>query len=122
MKTKKTKQNVILSISVNAHSAKRNELLSAFQMINSQTLKEKGCLGCRLSQDIDNENLIYLEETWEHRSQLDVHLRSDLFSALIGSVEFLGEKHEIHINDFSGTKGWEAVQSVRSKDGTGGHL
>lgn len=91
-------------------------------MINNQTLKEKGCLGCRLSQDVDNENLIYLEETWEHRSQLDAHLRSDLFSALIGSVEFLGENHEIRINDFSGTKGWEAVQSVRSKDDASGHL
>ena len=111
-------QTVILSISVNTYSNKRNELLSAFQMINNQTLQEKGCLGCRLSQDIADENLIYLEETWEHRSQLDEHLRSDIFSALIGSVEFLGENHEIRINDFSDTEGLEAVQSARSKDGT----
>ena len=111
-------QTVILSISVNAYSNKRNELLSVFQMINKQTLQKKGCLGCRLSQDIDDENLIYLEETWEHRSQLDEHLRSDIFSALIGSVEFLGENHEIRINDFSDTEGLEAVQSARSKDGT----
>lgn len=122
MKTKKTMQAVILSLSVNVYSNKRNELLSAFQMINKKTLQKKGCLGCRLSQDIDDENLIYLEETWEHRSYLDEHLRSYTFSALIGSVDFLGAKHEIRINDLNDTDGLGAVQSARSKDSTDDQL
>lgn len=111
MKTKKTTQSVILAISINAHSNKRNELLSACRMITNQTLQEKGCMSYRISQDIDNENLIYLEETWKHRSQLDEHIHSDLFRALVGSVKFLGKNHEIRINGFSGTERMGAVHS-----------
>jgi quinol monooxygenase YgiN len=112
---------IILTISVNARSSKRNELLSACRLITDQTRQEKGCLGCRLSQDIDNENFINLEETWEHRSYLDEHFRSDIFSALLGAVKLLGETHEIRINDGSQTEGLEAVQMARSKEGMGGH-
>ena len=112
---------IILTVSVNVHPSKRSELLSAFQLITDQTRQEKGCLACRLSQDIDNENLIDIEETWEARSYLDEHFRSDIFSALLGAVKLLGETHEIRINDGSQTEGLEAVQMARSKEGMGGH-
>ena len=108
---------VILTISANARSNKRNEFLSACRLITDQTRQEKDCLGCRLSQDIDNENLINIEETWEHRSSLDEYFRSDIFSALLGAVKLLGETHEIRINDGSLTEGMEAVQAARSKEG-----
>jgi quinol monooxygenase YgiN len=106
---------VILTVSINAKSSKRNELLSACRLITDQSRQEKGCLGCRLSQDIDNENLINIEETWERRSYLDEHFRSDLFSALLGAVKLLGETHEIRINDGAQTEGLEAVQMAQSK-------
>jgi len=108
---------VILTISVNALSSKRNELLSACRLIAEQTRQEKGCLGCRLSQDIENESVINIEETWERRSYLDEHFCSDIFSALLGAVELLGETHEIRINDGSRSEGMEAVQAARSKEG-----
>jgi len=94
---------------------KHNELLSACKLITDQVRQEKGCLGSRLSQDIDNENIIYLEETWEHRSYLDAHFCSDVFSALIGAIQLLGETHELCINDGTQTEGMEAVQTARSK-------
>lgn len=108
---------VILTISVNARSGKRNELLSTFRLITNRTRQKKGCLGCRLSQDIDNENLINLEETWEHGSYLDEHFRSDIFSALLGAVKLLGETHEIRINEGSQTEGLEAVRMAQSREG-----
>ena len=108
---------VILTISVNAHPGKRNELLHSFRLITDQTRQEKGCLSCRLSQDIDNENVIDIEETWEHRSYLDEHFRSDIFSALLGAVKLLGETHEIRINDGSQSEGMAAVQAARSRKG-----
>ena len=106
---------IILTVSVNVHPSKRSELLSAFQLITDQTRQEKGCLACRLSQDIDNENLIDIEETWEARSYLDEHFRSDIFSALLGAAKVLGDAHDIRINEGSQTEGAEAVQAVRSK-------
>ena len=106
---------VILTISVNARSIKRNELLSACRLITDQTRQEKGCLDCRLYQDIGNEKLIYVEETWEHRSYLDEHFRSDIFSALLGAVKLLGETHEIRINGENQKVGGDAVKRARGE-------
>ena len=107
---------VILTISVNARSIKRTELLSACRLITDQTRQEKGCLDCRHYQDVDNENLIYLEETWENRSYLDEHFRSDIFSALLGAMKLLGETHEIRINEGLRTEGIEAVHAARLRE------
>ncbi len=104
---------VILTISVSTRSNKRNELLSACRSITDQTRPEKGCLGCRLSQDIDNENLINLEETWERRSYLDEHFRSDIFSALLGAMKWLGRTYEIRINGDTQEEGRAAVKRAR---------
>jgi quinol monooxygenase YgiN len=106
---------VTLTISVKAHSNKRSELLSACRLITDRTRQEKGCMGCRLSQDIDNENLIYLEITWKGRPYLEEYFLSDIFSALMGAVKLLGETHEIRINDGSQIEGLGAVKAVRSK-------
>ena len=104
---------VILTISVNARSNKRNELLSAYRLITDRTRQEESCLGCRLSQDIDNENVINIEETWENRLSLDEYFRSDIFSALLGAVKLLGENHKIRINEGSQTEGLETVKRAR---------
>ena len=79
-----------------------------------KTRPEKGGHECRLSQDIDHENLICLEEVWEDRSHLDEYFRSDIFSVLLGAVKLLGKTHDIRINDGFTTEGFEAVQLARS--------
>ena len=106
---------VILTITVKAYSSKRNELLDTCRLITDKTRQVKGCVSCRLSQDIDNDNVINLEETWDRRSYLDDHFRSDIFSALLGAVKLLGKTHEIRISDGSQTGGLEDVQAARSK-------
>jgi len=95
---------------------KRAELLSACQLILDQTRQEKGCLSCRHYQDVDNENLIYIEETWEGRSYMEEHFRSDIFSALLGAMKLLGETNEISINEGSRTEGVEVVHAARLKE------
>ena len=105
---------VTLTVSATARSGKRHELLDTFRQIVEKTRPEKGCHDCRLSQDIDHENLIYLEEMWQDRSHLDEYFRSDIFSALLGAVKLLGKTHDIRINDGSTTEGFEAVQLARS--------
>jgi len=104
-----------LKILTKVISGKRNELLDTCRMIAEKTRQEKGCHDFRLSQDIDHDNLICLEETWENRSYLDEHFRSDIFSALLGAVKLLSDTYEIRVNDESQTEGMEAVEAARSK-------
>ena len=106
---------ILIKISVNVKSMKRTEFLSACQLLTNQTRQEKGCLSCLYYRDVDNENLIYLEETWEGRSYMEEHFRSDIFSALLGAMKLLGVTHEISINEGSRTEGIEVVHAARIK-------
>ena len=116
-KRKKARPMVILTISVNACSSKRNELLSACRSLSDKTRQENECIGFSISQDIDNENSIHIEQTWERRSSLDAHFRSDIFSALLGAVKLLGESYVFRINDGSQIEGMQAVEAARLMEG-----
>ncbi len=105
---------VNFQLSIEARYQKRNELLSACRMVVAETKRENGCLYCRISQDIDDENRIYLEEVWSDRHLLDAHFRSDIFSALFGAVKLLGEIHEFRINEGIESEGIEAIQAKQS--------
>lgn len=108
---------VIVSIIVNAKSINRRELESTSRMIADKTRQENGCLGFYLTLDLDDENIIHVEQRWESRSFMENHLRSDIFRALIGAIQVLGQSYEIRINESSRTEGMEAVQSAQSKKG-----
>jgi quinol monooxygenase YgiN len=73
---------VILTISVKARSSKRKQLLSTFELITDKTRQAKGCFGCRLFKDIDDENLITDRESRE---------------AIHHYVNTKEDKYEIHI-------------------------
>ena len=105
-----------LQISIHALDSKRSELLRTCQAISKAALMEPGCRTSNLSQDIDNENLIYLEQIWEDRSYLEGQLNSDIFSALLGAMKLLGNSYEIQINDGPQAQGMAAVLAVRSKE------
>jgi quinol monooxygenase YgiN len=47
--------------------------------------------------DIEDENLIYLRTEWQTKRNLDAHLRSPLFSVLLGAMKLLDKEPEINI-------------------------
>ena len=105
---------VTLSIVVNTEPRKRRELLSTCRLIADQTRREEGCMEFCTTLDIEDENTIRVEQRWEHRSCMENHFHSDLFSALIGAVQVLGVSHEIRINESVRTEGMEAVNTAKS--------
>ena len=106
---------IILTIEVNTQSCNHSELLSGLRFFTEKIRAEKGCQDCHIYQDINDENLINLKETWKQRSDLDEHLRSDTFSALMGAMRLLGKTYEVQINDGTHTEGMEAVKRAQSK-------
>ena len=89
--------------------------MSTCRIIAEQTRQEKGCLDFCLMLEFDNENIIHIEQRWKHRSFMEDHLRSDLFSALIGAIQMLSQSYEIRINESSRTEGMEAVQAAQAE-------
>jgi quinol monooxygenase YgiN len=72
-------------------------------------------MSCNFYQDVENENIFSVIEAWKTQEELDSHLKSDMFSALIGTKSLLVESPEINIKAISYTAGMEAVKKVREE-------
>lgn len=94
---------------------KRSELLQTLRSMTEKIRKEKGCMNCSFYQDVDNENIFRIIEEWKTQEELDSHLKSDMFGALIGMKSLLIETPNINIKVVSYTAGMEAVKKVREE-------
>jgi len=77
---------------------KREEFLLTFNAVLDPIRRERGCNSCHCYVDIEDENLIYIREEWTTERNLNTHLRSPLFSVLIGAMKLLKEEPEISFN------------------------
>jgi len=104
---------IIVTMEMTALPEKQKELLQTLQAICASTRKVKGCMNSNVFQDMENENALSLVEKWETQEDLDNHLRSDEFSALLGTDNLLSKPFEFKINGISYTAGMEAVKAAR---------
>jgi len=104
----------VLLVKIRAREDKRFELFRTCQFISDQTFQVNGCKSSHNAQDNDNENIIILRQQWKQRSFLNDYFRSDLFSALLGALKWLGENYEIRINGGTPDAGIEAVERTRA--------
>ena len=106
---------ILAIIEMNARPAKRKELSQTLHALIQELRKEKGCIKCSACQDIETENSFHLIEEWETNQHLDNHLRSELFTVLLGAKNLLSEPLEIKFNAVSSITGMEVVKAVRGK-------
>lgn len=106
---------ILAIIEMNTRPAKRKEFLQTLHALIPQMRMEKGCTKCSVCQDIENENIFSLIEKWKTQLDLDNHLRSDIFTVLLGAKNLLSESLEIKFFSVSSTAGMEAVKATRSK-------
>ena len=101
------------TINMEAVPEKRVELIQTLRSMTEEIRKEKGCMSCYFYQEVENENIFSLIETWKTQEELDSHLKSDMFSALIGTENLLVKTPEIDIKAISYKAGMEAVKKAR---------
>jgi quinol monooxygenase YgiN len=74
---------------------------------------ETVCLSYALFCNIENKNLLNLLEEWQTRKDLDRHLRSEMFSVLLGTKSLLCDPPQIQIHTVSHSEGMESVNATR---------
>jgi len=62
------------------------------------TRVQPGCRKCDLYQDVENSEAITLVEEWESQADLDPHLRSEDYRAVLGAIELSQEPPVIHFD------------------------
>ena len=105
---------VILKITFNVLPEKYKELEQTLLSMSSDLCKKSGCKQADLWRDSKDENRLYMVSNWENRKKLDDYLRSDKFSALMGTKILLRTPPSVSIDSVVSSEGMEAVTKVRS--------
>jgi quinol monooxygenase YgiN len=107
---------IVVRITMNVVPEKQKELVQTLLSMIGSMEKESGCLSYALFCNIEDRNLLNLLEEWQTRKDLDHHLRSEMFSILLGTKSLLNEPHGIHIYTIHQSEGMEAVHTARGKE------
>jgi quinol monooxygenase YgiN len=110
-----TKSRIDASIRMIIPAKKRKEALIILSSLIEQTRLEEGCISCRLYQDAQEQRALLLEEIWTSKKDLERHLRSDKFLAVLLVVEMAIESPEIRFDVISHSTGIDAIEKVRAK-------
>ncbi len=106
---------IVVRMTMNVLPEKQKELVQTILSMIGPMEKEAGCLSFALFCNIEDKNLLKLLEEWQTRKDLDRHLRSEMFSVLLGAKSLLCDPPQIQIHTVSHSQGMETVNAVRSK-------
>jgi quinol monooxygenase YgiN len=106
---------IFVRIAMNVLPEKQKELVQTILSMIGPMEKEAGCLSYALFCNIKDKNLMNLLEEWQTRKDLDRHLRSEMFSVLLGTKSLLFDPPQIQIHTVSHSEGMESVNTARGK-------
>jgi quinol monooxygenase YgiN len=106
---------IVVRITMNPLPEKQLEVMQTLLSMIEPTSKEAGCLSYNVFCDIEDRNRFSLLEQWETREDLDHHVTTHRFGALLGIKALLSEPLEIQIHTVSQSEGMEAIYTAREK-------
>ena len=104
---------IVVRIAMNVLPEKQKELVQTILSMIGPMEKEAGCLSYALFCNVQDKNLLNLLEEWQTRKDLDRHLRSEMFSVLLGTKSLLCDPPQIQIHTVSHSEGMESVNATR---------
>ena len=94
---------------------KRTEIMQTLLSMIEVARKEEGCLSYDIFCDLEDNSVFSLIEEWETREDLEHHIRSERFSALLGTKSLLAKPLEIEIHSVLHSEGIEVLNALRSR-------
>ena len=104
---------IVVRIAMNVLPEKQKELVQTILSMIGPMENEAGCLSYALFCNIENKNLLNLLEEWQTRKDLDRHLKSEMFSVLLGTKSLLCDPSQIQIHTVSHSERMESVNATR---------
>jgi quinol monooxygenase YgiN len=103
---------ITTNVRIPVHPNKKKEVMEILQSILEPTRVANGNIGCSLSEDCENRNIILYEETWDTETDLKHHMRSDRFRNILAAIDMASEQPEISFSTVSETAGMEFIEEV----------
>jgi quinol monooxygenase YgiN len=73
------------------------ELALSLQGIANKTKMVEGCVDVHLYKVLNDENIFFFAEEWKKQRNLEEHMKSDLFAALLGTKGLLVKPAEVRL-------------------------
>lgn len=105
---------IAVSLRFRVSHKRRKGFMNSARLILGPTKIQPGCISCRLHQDLDEPDAIFLVEEWESREKLDRHFDSDQYRIILSLMEASDQFPDIKINTISKSEGLEAIEAVRN--------
>lgn len=106
---------IVVITTVNVLPEKQLEVMQTLLSLTDPVGKEPGCLSCRAFCDLHDKNRFILLEEWETWKNLDSHIQSLRFGALLGTKTLLCEPPQIQIHTVTHTSGMDTIHEIRQK-------
>jgi quinol monooxygenase YgiN len=103
---------IISTVTIKAGSEQKEQVLEILFSVKGRTEGEAGCLGCRISQDIQNDHLLIYEEVWQGEENLNQHIRSDLYPKILAAMDLSSEPPKVEFSTVSRTQGMELIKEA----------
>lgn len=105
-----------LTIEMRANPGKFQELRQTLEALLPMIRGQSGCRECRISQDIEDGEVLVLLVHWDTRKDFERYIRSESGSALLGAIELLGETSKVGFGKDSLCEGIDALKNIRKKN------
>ena len=102
------------TVRIVAPDEKRSEALEVLRSLKEPTEVSKGCLGCRILQDIDDQYALTCLEYWETLEDLEQHIRSERFRQLLPYIDLSVEPPEVKFDSVDKIHGIEFLVDTLS--------
>ena len=104
---------ITVTLRIKVSSKRRQDFMNSATLILGPTRIKPGCISCRLYQDLDEPDDVFLMEEWESREKLDRHFKSEQYRIILSLMEASDQFPEIKINTISKIEALEAIEAVR---------
>ena len=78
---------VLSTIRMAIPAKKHNDALKILRSIAAQSRDDPGCLSCHIYRDMEDNNVLVLQESWEAEENLAFHVRSGEYRNLLLVME-----------------------------------
>ena len=104
---------ITVTLRIKVSHKRRQDFINDAKLILGPTRILAGCVSCRLYQDLDEPDAVFLVEEWESREKLDRHFNSEQCRIMLSLMEASDQFPEIKINTVSKMERLEAIEAVR---------
>lgn len=103
----------IVTLRIKVPRNQRANFLDAARRVVGPTAVQPGCTSCRLYQDVNDSDAVFLVEEWETRKELEQHLKSDRYRIVLSLLDMSEKPPEFKLSTIQKTEGLEALEAIR---------